>query len=97
MLYSEEFFGETPEQEWLKSLKTVSERLGRLENHEILSWNVSRRVQSSGSGTLVKFSYKVKYSKFDAEETIILFKPRRTDRYLIVRHHIDSKGFQYKR
>lgn len=90
--YAPEFFERISKAKWRKMLETVSTKLGDLNGYNIVGFRVMSSKTTSGSGTSIVYQCKVNYSKYDADETIRLFKGSGDEKYLIVGHQINSDG-----
>jgi major membrane immunogen (membrane-anchored lipoprotein) len=58
-----------PRSQWLEQLRDYNNKLGDLQSHEL----IDKVVSTVYSGTRYTLRYKTKYSKFPANETLILF------------------------
>ncbi len=91
--YSDEFYEATSREEWTRSLETVTLKLGNYQQHKLMSWQTKSLTGSDGTGTLAVLVYRVQYSKYDATETLTLFKSIGDSAFRIMGHHIHSDGF----
>jgi hypothetical protein len=96
-LYSDEFYEVTTREEWSRLLETVALKLGSYQQHELISWQTKSLVGTGGVGTLAVFVYRVQYSKYDATETLTLFKSIGDSSFRIMGHQIKSDGFALDR
>ncbi len=90
--YSNRFFGVVSEEEWIGMLEYVNEKLGDLESYELLNWNVEKKMKPI-SGTFVRLVYKTQYTKYEAQENILLQQEGRGSDFRIIGHRINSPGF----
>jgi hypothetical protein len=89
--YSRKFFDVTSEDEWLPMLAKIGEKLGDLVSYELTGWHVNMRY-GTNPGTYATLTYRTKYSKHDAVETISLEK-KGLSGFKITGHDIRSQGF----
>lgn len=92
-LFSEEFYKEVSKKEFVQGLEKNREKLGTLEDYNLVSWKVN--VNSSKGGTEVILVYRVKYSQHEAQETFVVLKPFATGPASIIAHNISYKGFLF--
>jgi hypothetical protein len=91
-LYGDEFYKVTSKEEWIKILEKIREKLGRIQAHNLVNWNVKVQANTFGSGTFVTLVYDVKYTSYDAQEAFLVLKPLTGGPAKIIGHHINSKG-----
>jgi len=90
-LYSRKFFRRTPKDDWKSTLGNIHDKLGSLQNYELVNWNIRTQINTFGCGTYCVMQYKVKYSMHPANETITMFKPIGS-KFQIRGHNINSVG-----
>jgi len=91
--YSPIFFEKTPKEKWKKMLATISKKLGDYKDYSIVGFRLNTGSTPVGTGTMLVYQCRVIYSKYDADETLTLFKGREDKDYQIVGHHFNSNGF----
>jgi hypothetical protein len=91
--YGQQFFQKTSREEWLSSLKNINAKLGDLQKYEQTSWRINANAGTALNGTVFTYQYKTTYSKYPADETLVLFKPTGGKEIQIIGHNINSAGF----
>lgn len=92
-LYSNEFYQTISKGEWISVLRQIQEKLGKPESYQQVNWNIKAQAHSSRSGTIITLIYDVHYSKHEARETVVVFKPASGEDAHILAHNINSKAF----
>lgn len=91
--YGEQFFENTSREHWKNSLRSISSKLGTLEDYNLSEWRVELKAASGLSGVFIEMHYKVTYSLYPVDEFLTLFKPIDNSDFKIIRHQITSDGF----
>ena len=92
-LYSPDFFQTTPRDKWQKFMDKLDEKLGRLDSYELRQTHKVTFRGTSNSGTTTTLIYEVKYAKFPAIETLVVFQPSSGGPPLITGHNVRSDAF----
>ena len=90
--YSPQFFQQTSRVKWNEMLENINSTLGSLMTYEVIGSKVKKNI-GAGSGTYVQLTYETHYTKYVAQENIILFRELGTSNFSILGHHIMSEGF----
>jgi hypothetical protein len=90
--YGDTFFKQGSRQHWREVLEGVNSKLGDLQTYRLEKWVVERDFSLSNAGTRYKFQYAVKYARYDAMESLVLFQPLIGGDLKIVGHYISSPG-----
>jgi len=90
--YDATFFSVTPRDQWGKRLRTIEAKLGDFQSFKVVNWNVQSKV-GTDAGTYVMLTCQVSYSKYPAEERMLMFRRSDDDAFKIVKHGINSEGF----
>ena len=86
-LYSPLFYEKTPRDQWRESLAQVGQSLGELKSFE-LQLPLEARQEGPDGSYRSKLVYRVRYSKYRAEETITVFKAPAEGPMSILEHEI---------
>ena len=91
-MYHEKWFTATSKDETTKFLGKVDDKLGKIEQYSVTTWNTKSYVGTEGSGTYVTILYSVNRTNYHSDETLTLFKPKGGGRYYILGYHVNSIG-----
>jgi hypothetical protein len=91
-LYDARFYAQTPRDEWRQMLQNLGTKLGDLKSYQQVGWNVQTMTGTAGHGHYCELRFHVTYSKYASDETLVLFRAKRTDPVKIVGHNINSPG-----
>jgi hypothetical protein len=91
--YAPQFFEQTSREDWLQGLHNLDEKLGDLSKYDLVGWRIQSNVGAPISGTFYILQYKVTYTKYQADETLTLFRPTTGGEIKILGHSIQSPGF----
>ena len=83
----------TPRDKLEKFLDKLDEKLGPPQSYELGSTNKFSYAGTSNSGTTTTMVYQVKYAKYPAVETIVIFQPSSGGPPLITGHNVNSEAF----
>jgi len=90
-LFSEGFFAVTSKVTLQDIFQKTNKNLGDYEGKKLLEWN-TRKVVGTSSKIEYFFVYEVKYKKFKAKETVVMFKEK--DGVIrIISYNVTSDGF----
>jgi len=90
-LFSPDFFRQTPLDRWLTGMGSLRGKLGDLQGHQLVNWNIHKRV-GAGGGAYCQLQYQVTYSRHPAQETLLLVRPTGGQSFRISGHHIVSEA-----
>ena len=90
-LFSNKFWEATPKEQMIQILSATREKLGDLEEINLLEWE-TRRVEGSNPSANYMLIFKNQYEKYEAIETIKLMKED-NNMIKIVAYNIESMGF----
>ena len=95
-LYHNRWFENMSKLETVDFLKNMDDKVGSVGTYVLDSWESKRYAEEVGgrSGFYATLIFTTKRSKFDAKETMILFRGDDEKEYLILSHNIDSKAFE---
>jgi hypothetical protein len=91
--FSNEFYNITPKEKLLSILKQLKEKLGNVENFELISSKINHLVGTGKSGTYFYFTYSTKYTKYSSTEIFKLYKPLNSENIKIDQYDVRSDGF----
>ena len=92
-LYSPRFYEHTSRDKWRSMLEKIKQKLGTLQSYELTGWRVNRLAILPYPGTYSILTYRVKYAKYPADETITVYQPATGGEPEILGHNINSEGF----
>jgi len=70
-VYSPQFFTKVDRQKWRQILRGLSDTLGAYKSRRLINWNVRKHLYSGGWRTITTLTYRVKYAKAEATETLV--------------------------
>ena len=91
-MYHEKWFTVTSKNETTTFLMKLDDKLGRIEQYSVTTWNTKTYVGTDGSGTYVTLLYSVNRTKYSSDETLTLFKPKGEEKYYLLSYKVNSKG-----
>lgn len=90
--YGKQFFDKVSKNEWTKTLKGLTSKLGPYRSHTVVGWRVFKSTGSFGAGTTVSMECQVSYVRYSAIEKFTLFRGLTDSDYKILGHFIESDG-----
>jgi len=90
-LFSEDFFKVATKDKLMELLVKTNEKLGDLDSVSLDSWD-TRVIEGTDAASEYSFTFKNRYDRFEATETIRL-KGDKDGIIRIINYHINSEGF----
>jgi hypothetical protein len=90
--YDDRFFTTVPREEWAKRLTTIESKVGEFQSYKVMNWNVNSKLGTDG-GTYVTLTCAVTYSKYPAQERMVLFRKDDNAEFKILQHGVNSDAF----
>jgi hypothetical protein len=87
--YHADFLSVTPKDNWKQFLERVNRKLGDFVEYKVIGAD-ARRQYGSNAGTFVTINCHVKYSKYEANEQLILRQRSGESGFQIIKHVIAS-------
>jgi hypothetical protein len=85
-LYSVEFFGKTPKEQWRQTLPALADKLGAYQGSQLVGW----RYVADTRGNFLVLTYNVQYVSGPATETFTFGGTANGEQMPIFGHHINS-------
>lgn len=92
-LYHPRFFESLPWETWSRVLPNVDRELGRLGTCSQDSWNVSKKVSTEFTGTVVSLGYTCQHERYAATVSFTIARASDEDAYSIYSQNFNSIGF----
>ena len=80
--------------QWADVLGQVQTRLGRPGERSLVGFHMEWGDQGAGPGRYTTLDYQVEYTRYPAEERIVVYTPSAGGPIRIVGHHLNSPGLE---
>jgi hypothetical protein len=90
--YDDRFYTSVPREEWARRLAKIESKVGEFQSFKVVSWSVNNKLGTDG-GTYVTVACEVTYSKYPAQERMVLFRSKDNTEFKILQHGVNSEAF----